>query len=190
MIACGLVIRPVPIEPSEIEKQKKIHQKMEIDRASSNKLKPTNYIEDSNAADNGKTKNSIQEAQKALIDISLFVNPVFMYFAASIFLLGLAFNTPYIFIVDQAIHSFSVEPENADILLSSIGISNTIGRIVIGYLGGLKKVNRIYLFSTILTICGIATIIEPMAIYLPDKNFQFIWLLIYSLTFGFCYGKK
>ena len=133
---------------------------MEIYRASCNNLKPTNNMEDSN------TKNSIQDTKKALVDISLFVNPVFMCFAASIFLLGLAFNTPYIFIVDQAIHSFNVEPENADILLSSIGILSTIGKIVVGYLGGLKKVNRIYLFSTILTICGIVTLIEPMAIFL------------------------
>ena len=83
----------------------------------------------------------------------------------------------------------NVEPKNADILLSSIGISSTIGKIVIGYLGGLKKVNRIYLFSTILTMCGVATLIEPLAIYLPDKNFQFNWLLVYSLAFGFCWRK-
>jgi predicted MFS family arabinose efflux permease len=118
-----------------------------------------------------------------------FVEPVFMYFCISIFLMGLAFTTPYIFIVDQAIHSFNVDPENADILLSSIGISSSIGKIVIGYLAGLKKVNKIYLFSAILTICGISTIIEPMAIYFSYKNLQFIWSLIYSLTFGIFSGK-
>ena len=39
LIACGLVIRPVPIEPSEIEKLKKKQRKMEIDQTYSNNLK-------------------------------------------------------------------------------------------------------------------------------------------------------
>lgn len=151
---------------------------------------PINYIENDDTADNGKTKNSIKETLKTMIDVSLFVDPVFMYFTASNFLTSLGFNAPYIYIVDQATHSFNVEPESADMLLSSIGISNTIGRIVIGYLGGLKKVNRIHLYSTVLTICGVATMAEPLATYLPGKNFQFIGLLFYSLTFGFFSGMK
>jgi len=63
-----------------------------------------------------------------------------------------------------------------------IGISNTFGRIVIGFLGGLQKINRLYLYSTALTICGIATIVEP---FFTD----FIGLLVYSCLFGFFSGK-
>ena len=62
------------------------------------------------------------------------------------------------------------------------GLSNTFGRIIIGYLGGLKKINRLYLYGTVLTICGIATIVEPFFT-------EFIGLFIYSIIFGFFSGK-
>jgi len=71
---------------------------------------------------------------------------------------------------------------NKLIFIFKKGISNTIGRIVIGYLGGLKKVNRLYLYSLVLTLCGIATIIEP---FFTD----FIGLLVYSIAFGFFSGE-
>ena len=151
---------------------------------------PISYMENQDSSNEEKTKKSLMETLKTMIDFSLFVDPLFMFFAASNFLTSLGFNAPYIYIVDQATHSFEIEPESADLLLSSIGIANTIGRIVIGYLGGLKKVNRINLYSTVLTICGVATMIEPLAIFLPGKSFQFIGLLVYSLTFGFFSGKK
>ena len=126
----------------------------------------------------------------SLIDFSLFVDPVFMFFAASNFLTSLGFNAPYIYIVDQAINTFGIEAEKADWLVSAIGISNMIGRLVIGYIGSLKKINRIYLYSTVLAIGGLVTIIEPLAIFLPGKNLQFFGLLSYSLVFGFSSGKK
>ena len=156
---------------------------------------PINYTEKQKdlkkTSQNNQTsaKKSIKETLKNIIDFSLFVDPVFMFFAASNFLTSLGFNAPYIYIVDQAINTFGIEAESADMLLSSIGIANTIGRLVIGYMGGLKKVNRVYLYSTVLTVCGIATIIEPLAFYLPGKNLQFIGLLIYSSFFGFFSGN-
>ena len=62
------------------------------------------------------------------------------------------------------------------------GISNTFGRILIGYLGGLKQINRLYLYSFLLTLCGIATIIEPFFT-------NFIGLFMYSIAFGFFSGR-
>ena len=157
---------------------------------------PINYIENEDDCkkkslkSNASSKKSIKETLKNIIDFSLFVDPVFMFFAASNFLTSLGFNAPYIYIVDQATKSFEIEAETADILLSSIGISNTIGRIVIGYMGGLEKINRVHLYSTVLTICGMATLVEPLAIYLPGKNWQFFGLLSYSLAFGFFSGEN
>ena len=103
LIACGLVIRPVPIEPAEKEKR----------------MKKTGLIEE---------KKSFKEIVQSFIDFSLFYDLIFMYFAASNFLTNLGFNAPYIFIVDQAI-SLGVEKHKADILLSTIGDAFFINHI-------------------------------------------------------------
>jgi hypothetical protein len=95
LIACGLVFKPVPIEPAEKEKR----------------MKKTGLIE---------KKKSFNEMIQSFIDFSLFYDLIFMYFAASNFLTSLGFNAPYIFIVDQSL-SLGVEKHNADILLSTIG---------------------------------------------------------------------
>ena len=100
LILCGLVIRPVPIEPAEKEKR----------------MKKT------------EEKKSFKEIIQSFIDFSLFYDLIFMYFAASNFLTCLGFNAPYIFIVDQAI-SLGVEKHKADILLSTIGDAFFINHI-------------------------------------------------------------
>jgi hypothetical protein len=127
------------------------------------------------------TKKSLKNTLKGFIDFSLFSDAVFMFFAASNFLTSLGFNAPYIYIVKQAI-SVGFEAHTADMFLSAIGISNTVGRLVIGYLGGLKKVNRLYLYSSVLTICGIATVLEPFS---PG----FAGFLTYAIVFGFTSGN-
>ena len=279
LVACGLVIRPVPIEPAEQAKQKKRAIRMQIMQAkpkpnnsrpkekpqfevddenneqidkperlpfkslldlngmeAANKINPKrlqrkfSYSADqlqipmyrakeklsissslnvmalvkgsqsirlgeldrqtsrhSNAADEivygeeDSPKKSFKETLKSFIDFSLFYDLVFMFFAASNFLTSLGFNAPYIFIVDQAI-SLGIEKHKADLLLSTIGISNTFGRIIIGYLGGLRKINRLYLYGTVLTLCGIATTIEPFAT-------GFVGMMAYAITFGVTSGQ-
>jgi MCP family monocarboxylic acid transporter-like MFS transporter 14 len=129
----------------------------------------------------GKSKlKIIKEKLNETIDFSLFKSILFLFFVVSNFLTSLGFNVPYIYIVDQAT-LLKIKPELADLLLSTIGISNSIGRLILGFLGDLKGMNRIYLYSTVLSICGLATIIEPFC-----KNF--ISLFIYSIIFGLSSG--
>jgi MCP family monocarboxylic acid transporter-like MFS transporter 14 len=122
----------------------------------------------------------IKEKLNETIDFSLFKSILFLFFVVSNFLTSLGFNVPYIYIVDQAT-LLNIKPELADLLLSTIGISNSIGRLILGFLGDLEGMNRIYLYSTVLSICGLATIIEPFC-----KNF--VSLFIYSITFGLSSG--
>lgn len=119
---------------------------------------------------------------KGLIDVTLFADVIFMFFAVSNFLTSLGFNAPFIYIVDQAI-KLGITETNADWLLSTIGISNTVGRVVLGLISDNKKVNRLFLYAGVLTICGLATMIEPFLS-------SFTELLIYSIVFGFTSGNK
>jgi predicted MFS family arabinose efflux permease len=146
----------------------------------SNKDNELNTVQEI-AENDSSAKKSLKNKLKGFIDFSLFSDVVFMFFAASNFLTSLGFNAPYIYIVKQAI-SVGFEEHTADGFLSAIGISNTVGRLVIGYLGGLKKINRLYLYASVLTICGIATVLEPFAT-------GFVGFLTYSIVFGFTSGN-
>lgn len=59
-----------------------------------------------------------------------------------------------IFLQPQAV-SQSVTKDNADYLLSAVGIANTIGRIVLGYVSDKPWINRLLVYNLCLTICGI-----------------------------------
>lgn len=126
-------------------------------------------------------KQGIMATLRDSIDFSMLKNFVFIFFSISNFLTSLGFNTPFIYIVDQAL-LLNIPPNQADFLLSMIGISNMVGRIVLGVVSNLKGMNRLYLYSTVITICGIATVIEPFCT-------NFVGLLIYSIVFGFTSGN-
>ena len=50
-----------------------------------------------------------------------------------------------------------IEKENASFLLSVIGIANTLGRIVLGYVSDRPWLNRLYTYNISLAICGLST---------------------------------
>jgi predicted MFS family arabinose efflux permease len=134
--------------------------------------------------DEGQPKSKMKKFRDKLkesMDFSLLKDFIFFFFAISNFLTSLAFNTPFIYIVDQAI-SMGINANKADLLLSTIGISNTVGRIILGVVSNLKNVNRLYLYSTVITICGIATAIEPFCT-------NFTGLFIYAIVFGITSGN-
>ena len=133
------------------------------------------------ADESSKQPNSFFQKLNKIIDLSIFMDFIFVFFGVSNFFTSLGFNAPFIYIVDQATN-VNIAPSDADWLLSTIGISNTVGRIVLGLIADMKGVNRLYLYSTVLTICGIATMIEPF--------FQsFTGFMIYSIVFGFTSGN-
>ena len=49
-----------------------------------------------------------------------------------------------------------VSKDHASMLLSVVGIANTLGRIALGYLSDKNCVNRLYLYNVCLAICGIS----------------------------------
>ena len=48
-----------------------------------------------------------------------------------------------------------IEHKNASFLLSIIGIANTLGRIIIGYIADRPCLNRLYIYNIFLAICGL-----------------------------------
>jgi MFS family permease len=120
LIPCGLVIRPVPIEPAEKAKKKKRALK-QINKSRDTDLEASK-LNEVDVENKTKRKSSfLKRTIHSLFDFTLFYDVLFMFFALSNFLTSLGFNAPYIFIVDQAI-SVGIEKHKADYLVSAIGI--------------------------------------------------------------------
>lgn len=135
---------------------------------------------DNNEQDIEENEKPLKEKCQNMIDLSLLKDVVFIFFSVSNFLTSLGFNAPFIYIVDQA-QKLNIDTNMADLLLSTIGISNTVGRVVLGIISDMKGVNRLYLYASVLTLCGIATVFEPFCT-------NFAGLFIYSVVFGFTSG--
>ena len=65
------------------------------------------------------------------------------------------FHEP-IFLQDRA-KLLNIDTYDAGFLLSVIGIANTLGRIILGYISDRPWVNRLYLYNGCLAVCGIGT---------------------------------
>jgi hypothetical protein len=92
-----------------------------------------------------------RDAFTEMMNFSLFKDPVFLIFLMSNFLTSIGFNVPYVYLVAQA---DSLGITNASFLLSIIGIANTVGRIILGYLSDKSWVNRLLVYNACLSTCG------------------------------------
>ena len=119
---------------------------------------------------------------KEMTDFSLFLDVVFLIFSISNLLTSIGFCVPYIYLPDRA-SQLGIDEQKGSLLVSSIGIGNMLGRIIFGYVADRPCVNRLMLYNTVLTICGIASMISVVCT-------NFITLSVYAATFGFMLGKK
>lgn len=68
-------------------------------------------------------------------------------------------------------------------LVSTIGITNTIGRVVCGMVSSLPGVDALFINNMALTVGGIATIVSGVSL-------SFGYQIFYSSVFGLAMGKK
>lgn len=101
-----------------------------------------------------------------MTNFGLLGDPIFLVFVLSNLCTCLGFYVPYFCLADKAkMHDMTTE--QASYLLSTIGIANTLGRIVLGYISDKPWINRLLVYSGCLFACGCG-------------NFQFI--SIFSLV--------
>lgn len=76
-----------------------------------------------------------------------------------------------------------IDADKAALLLSVIGIANTAGRVIFGFLSDRPWVNRLFLYNTALTICGAATALSPVL------GGTYGLLVAYAAVFGVFIGE-
>lgn len=95
-----------------------------------------------------------QDTMNEMMDFGLLKDPVFIVFTVSNFLTSIGFNIPYVYLAAQA-EVLQLTKEHASYLLAIIGIANTVGRIILGYISDKPWVNRLLVYNLCLTICGV-----------------------------------
>lgn len=105
-----------------------------------------------------------------------------MLLAVSGFLTMMGFFIPFMFLKERAING-NMDADLASFTVASIGISNTVARIICGLLSSFKGCNALYLNNIAITIGGLATIFSG---YSMAAGFQFT----YAAVFGVAIGKK
>ena len=123
--------------------------------------------------------SSMMKIIKTMVNPSLFKDPKFVLIAASNLVGFLGFFVPFLYLPSLASSKEDVSAEEAAILLSVIGISNTVGRIVCGYISDFAWVDPLVvtnisfiltgndkfvrMLSWIMLICsGISILIFPL----------------------------
>lgn len=192
------VSKVAPAEPEEEDVVRPLYKKDIFFAASLKKLHQ--YTSQTSLAYNisvtePPTQNDIQEEKShtcmlcpesfkrvigTMLDFSLLKSPSFLILAVSGFFTMMGFYVPYMYLVDRGVDSGMDKPI-AIWLISSIGIANTIGRVVCGLVSSLPSVNALFLTNVALTIGGIATMLSGLSL---SEEYQFVYTVVFGLAIG------
>uniref|UniRef100_A0A4D5RU65 Putative monocarboxylate transporter n=1 Tax=Ixodes scapularis TaxID=6945 RepID=A0A4D5RU65_IXOSC len=95
------------------------------------------------------------------MDVTLFRNGRYTLLCMSNFLLNSCVDNPYVYIPDSAI-TLGVDKERASFLISFIGILNTLGVVIVGYLGDKTWMEPSLLYSFLTVVSGAAVGVLPL----------------------------
>ncbi|XP_063858697.1 uncharacterized protein LOC135099926 isoform X3 [Scylla paramamosain] len=120
---------------------------------------------------------SIRGTLSQMMDFSLLKNPIFLLIGVANLFGMLGFYTPFVYLPSAAIEK-GVDPEYATFLISLIGITNTIGRVLSGIIADLPCVSPLWINNICIIMSGVCVFLTPFA----SSYSSFVVL---SLFFGF-----
>ena len=107
--------------------------------------------------------DEIKENLSEMIDLSLMRNQVFLIFSISNFLTAIGYHIPFIFLKDWIVDNRIGSPQETGFFTSIIGLFSTISRLVFGYISDHSFVNRLWLYTFSVTLCGLIIISNTLA---------------------------
>ncbi|KAL4229058.1 hypothetical protein ACF0H5_012096 [Mactra antiquata] len=123
------------------------------------------------------SKNGWTHFLRDTFDTSLMKSPTFVMYVASCFLCTIGFFVPFIYIPDIAMEHGMTSSQSAWII-SSIGIINTVARIVVGWVSDKPWADSILINTAALILTGVITIFVPYYKIYP-------LYILYAVLFGF-----
>ena len=124
-----------------------------------------------------KFSKKVKGVMKEMLDVSILKNPKFVIFCVSNLILYMWYDVPYMFSTDRAIY-LGISEALASFLVSILGIINTIGQVLYGYIGDIPSINPTLLYLVSITIAGVATMAMPLCT-------TYASMCIYATVFGF-----
>lgn len=119
---------------------------------------------------------AVSRTLSTMLDMSLLRSPTFMLLSLSGFITMMGFYVPFMYVTDRAERS-DMDPSMPVWLVPTIGITNTIGRVVCGMVSSLPGVDALFINNMALTIGGIATILSGVSL-------SFGYQMCYASVFG------
>ncbi|RZF46935.1 hypothetical protein LSTR_LSTR011766 [Laodelphax striatellus] len=129
---------------------------------------------------------AVRRALATLLDTSVLVSPTFLLLAISSSITMMGFFVPFMFITDRAINLGRMDAGTATLLISAIGVTNTVGRVVCGLVTStLPGVSALLINNVALTLGGLATICSG---YSLSTVYQFTYAGIFGLAIS-CFAS-
>lgn len=116
-----------------------------------------------------------------MLDMSLLKSPSFMLLAISGFLCMMGFFVPFMYVESRGT-ALGLDAGIAGFLVPAIGVSNTLARIICGFLSSLENVDANLLSNIAITLGGVTTILSGIS---ASAGVQ----ITYTLVFGLAIGK-
>lgn len=128
---------------------------------------------------------AVRRTLATMLDMTLLKSPSFMLLAISGFLCMMGFFVPFMYLQKRTadIPGWGENGADGAFLVSAIGISNTVARILCGFLSSLESVDANLLSNITITLGGVTTILSGISMT------HFVQYS-YSLIFGFAIGKS
>ncbi|XP_028165824.1 monocarboxylate transporter 10 isoform X2 [Ostrinia furnacalis] len=121
---------------------------------------------------------AMRRALATMLDVSLFRSPTFVILAVSGFFTMLGFFVPYMYAKQRALDNHANEA-SSDWLVSAIGVSNIVGRIMCGLMSSMPKVSPLWLNNIALSLGGIATMLSGLCYH---DAYQFGYTVVFGLA--------
>lgn len=121
---------------------------------------------------------AVRRTLSTMLDISLLKDYSFILLAFSGFFTMMGFLVPFIYITHRAKLS-GIDENIAVYLVSSIGVFNTVARIVCGWASSLENINALHLNNFFIAAGGLATMFSG---FLPSIGGQFAYTAIFGVT--------
>lgn len=120
----------------------------------------------------------MRAALKEMVNVKLLFDPIFLLIGISNAIGMIGFYTPFVYLPSMAAQYDGISTEDAAFLVSVIGISNTVGRVLSGWISDFSWVN-----SLVVTNCAI--ILSALTVFLFPYCSSYTSLVIMALLFGF-----
>ncbi|SPP74185.1 uncharacterized protein LOC117578792 [Drosophila guanche] len=124
---------------------------------------------------------SFVDTMKSVFDFSMFLDLKFALFNLSTLFLFIWFIIPYLYLPDY-MKQYNYDVNVSAVLISAIGIAQTVGMIGLGYVGDQPWMNINICYSLCMLVCGASVFFMPML--MTSYNGLMAMCVIFGFTFA------